>query len=126
MSNRFGRNKRRSAREKIAALEQELAVTATKLRRAEQFISTAREDGATAVLRTKYLDEEIKRITHLLADKYGPKLMEAATRLMESSRERPHKPIDFRAVLNPYETIETVIIEGFIPSFHYRVQVAHF
>jgi hypothetical protein len=126
VSSRFGRNKRRAARERIATLESDLAIANSRLARTERMLSTAREDGATALLRAKYLDEETRRITHLLADKYGPELMKAASRLVEATRERPYRPIDFRAVLSPNEMIETTVIEGFIPSLHYRVQVAHF
>lgn len=126
MSSRFGRNKRRAARERIAELENELAQNNRQLAAAQRMLSTAREDGATVVLRAKYLSEETKRITHLLAEKYGPKLMEAAGRLVDSQRERARPPIDFRAMFDPMEPVDVITIEGFIPSFHYRVRLANF
>jgi len=126
MSSRFGRNKRRAARERIAELEIELAQSSRQLVTAQRMLATAREDGATAALRARYLSEETKRITHLLAEKYGPELMEAAKRLVESRRERTRPPIDFRAMFDPMEPVDVVTIEGFIPSFHYRVRLANF
>lgn len=124
MSARFGRNKRRAARERIEALEAQLTQVSRRLTAAERAIATAKEDGATAILRTKYLDQEIARISRYLSEAYGPKLMEAANRLMASS-DRPHRPIDFRAVFDPMEDrFTTTTIEGFIPSLHYRVRVA--
>ncbi len=126
MSRRFGRNRRRQAREKIAALEGERDILAAQVRLTQQRLVTAREDGAAHVLRLKYLNEAVHEISARLASQYGPQIAGAAQKLLESDSKRP-APFDFRVSMDvPGDMAFNVTsIEGFIPSLHYRVQLAN-
>ena len=124
MSSRYGRNKRRAARERIAALERDLREATAKVQIVSQSYARAKEDGASEILRIQHLDQVTERLAYELTRAYGPKLMDAAHKLLASDRGR--KPIDIRAILDVNATYapEVWYVQGSIPSLHYRVALS--
>lgn len=90
---------------------------------AEASLRTAREDGATAVLRAEHLPKMLENLANEMARVYGPEAMKHVEKLRAAER-RPRKRLDLRASVHSMDREETVMtIEGVIPECHYAFRV---
>lgn len=126
MGNRYGRNQKRAAREKITLLEQQLAkVNADRDRAisrawdAEYKYQRARESALRELLaKGDHIEYAVRRISEELARALGPELLPHAQKLMASDRLRK-MPIEFSADVDPYQMVD--VIRGEIPALRYNI-----
>lgn len=116
MTQRFGRNRRRIAREAIATATAEARLWKGRAERAQSEVAGARERGMTELLKLKYLEPVIDRIGREIGARLAPELQ----------RESRHSDrfVDLRAMPDPIDFTVTRI-EARIPEIRCAIAVTN-
>lgn len=123
MAKRYGRNQKRRAKEEAARLTAEKNANFGRAVRAEHSLQHAKEEAFKQFIHQQGMIEmAIQRISHELGRALAPELERHARRILEARRETPM--VDFSLPMSPADmTAKYTVIEGQIPSLHYRMQI---
>lgn len=131
MSKRYGRNQKRKARERIAALEQvvdfqfeQVKFANTRAANARLKLQQAQSDAFMIFMRNQdRLDAALREIVGGLTERLGTEIAPHAIKLMQSDGRR--EPLDFSVIdpLQPVSGGSYTVIKGEVPSIHYAVKV---
>lgn len=131
MTARFGRNKRRRAREQISRLEAELHIATAMRLIAKQSLAIARAEGMTEALRRiepKQLERFEAHLNERLAEAMAPHLRSVAVQVFEAmgaaARERGRKylaEIDLRTMHEPNR--EVGVLRASVPALEWNMVV---
>jgi hypothetical protein len=120
VSSRYGRNQRREARQRIAALETELARSTGRLRGAE-----GRAEDARTLALNEYMEKHgmlkdaVENISFNLSRQLGPILRPHAEKIMAAHRDSVPVKFSARTVLQDHRDV--TVIRGHIPALDWNV-----
>ena len=125
MSARFGRNKRRAAREAVAEAQSALAIANAGLARLRSQVADAERRGMERLLNEpERIDHAVRVISQELGRSLPAEMLPYAEKLMKADmRGRSRAPVRFDANI-PYDTtFQTVDIQGSI-DLRFAMRVA--
>lgn len=123
MANRYGRNQRRAARQRIAEVEAALA-QATIERDAANYRSRAARELALEdyVEAHDLIKEAVREIGRELGRAFGPLAAPHVEKLMAAGRKPRRWPLDLSARIEHHER-EVTVLRGEIPAVNYNIAV---
>lgn len=124
MSARYGRNKRRAAREALAAAEARAAQAEAKASVLQSRVASAMEDGMARILNDEgRISAAMGAITRELSRALPSELLPHAQKLLTAGVRRPSSPLSFQAHVPMDATFETLDVQGRI-DLRFAVRVA--
>lgn len=118
MAKRFGRNQRRQLMAALSKAQEETRAANMKVRSLRYDLECAVDDAFQRFMKhDKRMHMYLDKIAASLGQALGRELMPHAQKLMAATREQP----SIEAIINTRTEAPIIVLEGKIPSFHYRV-----